>query len=242
MKKRSKTMAALGLLLALGLTLTGCANITAVMGGALGGGKIDAKAYMQGQLDEIYLGKFDPDYLEMVDTTEAAAQETYDGGMEAEVESFNYYFGVEFPAEEYTTRMVELYKQAYAKADYTVVSSAEQDDGSYSVKITVRPLDIIQLMNENYGTFSEEFEAKYADVDAAGMSDEEYATWNETVYDVDYQNGLADLFESLLPEMGYLEEKSIAVQIEKGEDDYYSLNSDDFDNLDLLIIDYSSST
>lgn len=238
MKKRSMTLAALGLLLALGLTLTGCDNISAIMGG----GKIDATAYMQGQLDEIYLGKFDPDYLKMVDATEAAAQETYDGGMEAEVEAFNYYFGVEYPTDEYKTRMLDLYKQAYSKADYTVVSSAEQDDGSYSVKITVRPLDIIQLMNANYGAFSEEFEAKYADVDVAGMSDEEYATWNETVYDIDYQNGLADLFELLLPEMGYMEEKSIAVQIEKGEDDYYSLNSDDFDNLDLLIIDYTSNT
>lgn len=236
MKKTFKTLAAVALVLSLSLSLTACDNISAIMGG----GEIDGAAYMQGQLDEIYLGKFDPDYMDMVGIDEKEAQETYESGIEAEVEAFNYKFGIEYPGEEYTARMVELYKQAYSKADYTVVSSVKQDDDSYSVKITVRPLDIIQLMNENYSAFSEEFEAQFDDVDVEAMTDEEYDTWNETVYDVAYQTGLADLFESLLPEMGYLEEKSIAVQIEKDTDDYYVLNSDDFDNLDLLIIDYNT--
>ena len=71
------------------------------------------------------------------------------------------------------------------------------------------------------------------------MSDAEFQDWYENVYDLEYQNGLADLFETLIPETGTLEEKSIAVQIEKGADGYYAINDESFSNLDALIIDYN---
>lgn len=242
MKKTCKTLAALALMLTMSLSLVACDAVSGDLGDLLGG-KIDATGYMKGQLDEIYLGVFDPDYLDMVEATEAEAQETYEGGMESEVESFNYYFGVEYPTEEHNARMVELYKQVYAKADYTVVDSAKLEDGSHTVKITVRPLDIIQLMNAAFVDFSESFEAKFADVDTDAMTEEEFNDWYENTYDLGYQNGLADLFESLIPTMGYMEEKSISVQIEKDPTDgYYALNEDDFANLDLLIIDYTDNT
>lgn len=241
MKKTGKILAAVGLVLAMSLPLTACNTLTAGLSD-LTGGTIDGKAYMQGQMDEMYLGKFDPDYLEMVSITEEEAQETYDSNAETESEAFISAYGIEYPTDEFRTRLAGLYKQIYAKADYTVVSAAEQEDGSYSVKVTVRPLDIIQLVDAAYPAFSEEFEAKYADKDTEAMTDEEYNTWNETVYDVDYQNGLADLLESLIPTMGTMEEKSIAVQIEKDPTDgYYSINDESFTNLDALIIDYTTA-
>lgn len=236
MKKRSKTLAALGLLLALGLTLTGCDNISAIMGG----GQIDGVAYMQGFLDVRYKGIFDPEYLKSVDLTEEGAREVYDENAQAETDIFISGFNVEYPTEEFKARMAELYKTIYAKSDYTVVSSAKQDDDSYSVKITVRPLDIIQLMDGKLDEFSETFEAKFADVDTDAMTEEEFEDWYENTYDFEYQNGLADLMESLIPEMGYMDEKSIAVQIEKDPDDgYYVINEESFQSLDALIIDYN---
>ena len=65
--KRMKRSIALCLVLVMALTLTAC-----------GGGVTakDATALVQGNLDEIYLGKFDPEYLKLVDITEADARET----------------------------------------------------------------------------------------------------------------------------------------------------------------------
>lgn len=41
------------------------------------------------------------------------------------------------------------------------------------------------------------------------------------------------------PSLGYLEEQSLVVQVTLGDDNYWSLNEDDFNNLDWLIIDYN---
>lgn len=203
-------------------------------------GKIDAAAYIQGQLDEMYLGKFDPDYLKMVEITEAEAKATYDNNVTIESDYFISLFEIDYPTEVLKTRLKNLYKQIYAKADYTVVSSAQQPDGSYSVKVTVRPLDIIRLFYEAAPDVVDAFNAKYDDADIEAMTDAEYDTWYETVYDPAYATVLADLLESLIPKMGYLEERSLAVLIEEDPTDgYYAITDDSLSNLDALIIDYN---
>jgi hypothetical protein len=238
MKTHRRTLAALAFALAMSLTLTACDTLNASLGDLLGN-KLDATAYIQGQLDEIYLGKFDLGYLEMVGITEHEAQAVYDDGMDVKVDTFIQAFSIEYPTDDFKARMAELYKSLYAFSDYTVISSAQQSDGSYSVKVTVRPLDTIQLMYDAFPDFREEFESKYADTDTDAMSDAEFQDWYENVYDFEYQNGLADLFETLIPKTGTLEEKSIAVQIEKGADGYYAINAESFSTLNALIIDYN---
>lgn len=237
MKKTCKTLAALGLVLAMGLSLTACDNISKVMGGL--GGDIDAVAYIQGQMDEMYLGKFDPDYLKMVEIDEAEAQETYDNNAKVESEFFMSYVEIDYPTDEFKARLAGIYKEIYKKADYTVVSSAKQDDGSYSVKVTVRPLDIMDLFMEAAPDKVDEYNAQFDDVDTDAMSDEEYNDWYENVYDAGYQTVMADMLESLIPQMGTMEEKSIAVQIEEDPDEgYLSINDESLSNLDALIIYY----
>ncbi|SBW09735.1 conserved exported hypothetical protein [uncultured Eubacteriales bacterium] len=237
MKKRRHTPAVLTLVLAMFLSLTACSTLNTSLSD-LASRRFDAAAYIQGQLDEIYLGKFDPDYLEMVGITESEARQVYEDGMDVEVEAFIQTFAIEFPTDDFKERMALLYRSLYAYSDYTVVSAARQDDGSYSVKVSVRPLDTIQLLYDAFPDFQEEFQAKYSDVDTDAMSDEEFNDWYENIYDLDYQNSLADLFEETIPKTGTLEEKSIAVQIEKDDEDYYVMNDESFSNLDALIIDY----
>lgn len=234
MKKRTRLLPAL----LLALALTGCSTLGTSLGD-LAGGKIDGVAYIQGQLDTTYLGKFDSSYLEMVDMTEEEAREGYDAGVDAEVDVFISMTNIEYPTDEIRARLADIYKRIYANSDYTVVSSAKQDDGSYSVKVTVRPLDTIQLFYEAAPQTQESFEAKHASTDVESMTEEEFDDWYQNVYDLDYQNTMADLLESLVDQTGTLPEKSIAVQIEKDTDGYYSINDESMINLDALIIDYN---
>lgn len=238
MNKRRHTLAVLTLVLAMFLSLTACSTLNTSLSD-LTSRRFDAAAYIHGQMDEIYLGKFDPDYLDLVGITESEARQVYEDGMAVEVDTFIKTFTIDYPTDAFKERMTLLYQDLYAYSDYTVVSAARQDDGSYSVKVTVRPLDAIQLMYDAFPGFQEEFQAKYTDVDTDAMSDEEYNDWFENVYDLDYQNSLADLFEEMIPKTGTLEEKSIAVQIEKDDDGYYVINDESFSNLDTLIIDYA---
>ena len=66
------------------------------------------------------------------------------------------------------------------------------------------------------------------------MSDAEYE-----VMDQEYAQMILDLYESVMPEIGNEEAQSLSVQIEKGEDGYYSLTDDDFNRIDSLIINYN---
>ncbi len=237
MRQHRRTLAVLAAALVMSLTLTACNTLNTRLSDLVRD-KFDAAAYMRGQMDGFYLGKFDPTYLETVGSTEQEAWVSYDEVINMRVGTFIHVFSVDYPTDDFKARIAGLYKDLYAFSDYTVVSSAQQDDGSFSVKLSVRPLDTIQLMYDAYPAFQKEFEARYADVDTDAMSDTEYQEWYEKVYDLDYQNALADLLAQIVPKTGTLDEQTIAVQIEKDADGYYAISDESFSSLDALIVDY----
>ena len=228
--KKLRKPALLTLALSLVLCLTGC--------GLFGGGVTEETAvdYVKAQMDVIYKGEYQG-YLDLVaDSTQEECQEAYDSKMTSEAEYLMGLLAIEYPTEELTARFADLYRQIFDKADYTVQEASRMEDGSYSVKVVVKPIDIIDQLNEAWDDFSEDFEARYADVDVESMTDDEYADWYVNTYDADYGQSLADLLESLIPSLGYMEETSILVQVQPDEDGYYYLSEDDFSNVDGLVV------
>ncbi len=222
--KRMKRSIALCLVLVMALTLTAC-----------GGGVTakDATALVQGNLDEIYLGKFDPEYLELVDITEADARETYEEGLEVEAEVFAYYFDISNMTDEIKAEIIDLYKEIYAWSKYTVGEASKLDESTYAVKVVVSPLDIFVLVDEAFDEAMEPFYTKYANVDISAMSDDEY-----NAYDKEWADAVIALCREKLPEMGYLEDRSLVIQVTLDEDDYWVMSGDDFNSLDEIIIEY----
>lgn len=222
--KHMKRSIALCLVLVMALTLTAC-----------GGGVTakDATALVQGNLDEIYLGKFDPEYLELVDITEADARETYEEGLEVEAEVFAYYFDISNMTDEIKAEIIDLYKEIYAWSKYTVGEASKLDESTYAVKVVVSPLDIFVLVDEAFDEAMEPFYTKYANVDISAMSDDEY-----NAYDKEWADAVIALCREKLPEMGYLEDRSLVIQVTLDEDDYWVMSGDDFNSLDEIIIEY----
>lgn len=222
--KRMKRSIALCLVLVMALTLTAC-----------GGGVTakDATALVQGNLDEIYLGKFDPEYLKLVDITEADARETYEEGLEVEAEVFAYYFDISNMTDEIKAEIIDLYKEIYAWSKYTVGEASKLDESTYAVKVVVSPLDIFVLVDEAFDEAMEPFYTKYANVDISAMSDDEY-----NAYDKEWADAVIALCREKLPEMGYLEDRSLVIQVTLDEDDYWVMSGDDFNSLDEIIIEY----
>lgn len=225
MSKTMKRGVALCLALVMVFALTAC-----------GGGGVtasDATKLVQGNLDEIYLGKFDADYMKLVDITEEDAQQTYQEGLEVEAEMFAYYFDIENMTDEIQAEIIELYKEIYAQSKYTVGDASKLDDSTYAVKVVVSPLDIFNLVDEVFDEALEPFYNKYAAVDISAMSDDEYAA-----YDKEWAETIISLCREKLPEMGYLEDRSLVIQVQLDEDDYWVMSGDDFNSLDEIIINY----
>lgn len=243
MKTKLRRIPALVLCGAMLLSLCAC-------GGGKGKGLTtkDATTCVQVELDATYKGKFDGfvDFYSNVTTQDARDQ--YNAQVEYEAEAFLSGMGVPSPEDENISlepsemqakRARDLYKDIYAKADYSIVSSSKQDDGTFAVKVNIKPLDIFSLVNENYEAGFEDFWAKFDAVDTESMSDEEFETWYVNVYAPEYYDTLLDLLESQIPNVGYKDEKSIVIQVQQSEDGGLFISGEDFGNLDWLIIDYT---
>lgn len=225
---------ALSLLLLLGLTA--CDSSISTM---------DAAQCVQVELDATYKGQFDEfvDFYNNVTREDARTQ--YQSNTSGEAYNVMMALGLEDfegetvePSELQLHRATELYEDIYAKSDYTVVSSSKQSDGTFAVKVTVRPMDIFQLFSENIDEGFADFYAKYDAVDTDSMTDEEFQTWYLDAFVPDYYDTLLDVLEAQLPDIGYLDEKSIVVQVIVDDAGLY-ITQEDWYNLDALIIDYT---
>lgn len=215
--------------------LCGCSSLSL----NLGNESDRMKNYVQGYLDLTYKGQFNDDYLQELDLTEEEAQERYEQGIQVEVEFFQNAIGIfDYPTEEITQKLTEMYKEIYSHSDYTVVSSNKMDSGNYVVEVTVRPIDI--MTNFTSDDFQAIFEEVLADMGITtqeqleAMSEEDYQK-----ADVAYAEKVLALVESQMANVGNGEEESFTVQIED-DGDMWTPSQDDFDAIDLAMIDYSN--
>ena len=222
---------------------------------ACGGGMSDqtAMTYIQGTLDQNYLGKADDDFMSIVDTDAEEVAETYEGSLETEALLFLGSF-VESTLDQETTdrltaELVEMYREIYAHSKYTVDSASQMDENTYSVKVTVEPINIFhQVADAMAGGAVDELNDQVADAMAGGAVDELNAKYPDEFeseeqyaqYEVEWVELFIDLTYEKLPGLGYLEPASTLVQVTWDEtDELWDIPDEDFWSLDALIIDYN---
>ena len=227
MEKLTRRFGALALALSLWLTLAAC-------GAHSGLSKRDAKTYVDGLLRETYLGEFDADYLQMVGSDEDEAQKTYDSGLDTEAKFFMGLYQIEYPTEEIRQEVRAMYAEIYRHAKFEVVSAAGQDDGSFSVKVSVEPIDIVRLVDAAWAETVQPFYEEYPREEQNAMGEEDYRAM-----DAQWARLVLDLYQKKLPEMGNLAAQTLTVQLEQDRDGNYAITSEDLGRLDETIIDYS---
>ena len=226
--KNWKRTAALVLALALSCILAAC-------GSRSGLSKFDAETYVDGLLKEMYLGQFEESYMELVGTDKHAAEDNYENTLELEASYFvNYCYSIRYPTEEYMDKLKDLYAEIYSNTKYEIVSVAEQDDGSFAVKLSVEPINIFQLVDADWNEDMKEWYEKYPSSVLNALTNEEYQAADE-----EYAGMVLDLFWEKMADIGNESARTITVQLEKDADGYYVINSDDLSRLDELIINYS---
>lgn len=239
MKNIGKRIAALVLILCAVLTLSACGILELALNREF------VTDLVQGNIDAVYQGKYDPEYLKMVDITEEEAEQEYLAGLEIEAEFFANYWGIVEAAygesyndlnESLKNDIIELYNEIYSHSKYEVQDAVRQSDGSYTVKVLVEPIDIMEqaldLYNGDEYAPLNDFWAKYENTDFNAMSDEDYIA-----YIHEYGEIIVQMVRGLLPDLGYKEQKSLVIQVEE-VDGSFGVNQDDFMNFDSYVIYY----
>ncbi len=229
MKTKLKKIAAIAAIMAVVVALSACS-----FGGA--SEKMTASSIaelVQGNLDEIYMGEVDDDYLEMVDITREEAEEVYITGLESEAERFASYFAIEYMTDDIREQIVDLLKEIYSHASYTVEEATKLDDTTYAVQVLLEPLDIFQLASDSADEALQPLYEKYAGTDVAAMSEEEYQA-----YDAEWAQVMIDLCWDKLPDVGYMDQKSIVIQVIQDDDGLWTISQDDFYTFDEQVLYY----
>ncbi|MBO4234816.1 MAG: hypothetical protein J5928_00020 [Firmicutes bacterium] len=208
------------------------------------------QSLVQGNMDAIYLGNASDEYIDIIGSTAETQRQNYIEGLNTEAEFFCYYFGIidssydesyDDIKDETKDKIVAMYKQVYDKSKYSTKESVKQSDGSYTVQVTIEPIDIMEqaidkLLSGTYQPY-EDFWTKYEDINTEAMSDEEFNEFYEKYTD-EYANVIIDCILGLLPELGYKDAKTLSVQVQADSDDIYSINDDDWNKIDDYIIYY----
>ena len=105
----------------------------------------DAKAYVEASLDAAYKGEFDA-FVEITDSTPEGAAAMYEENIEHIMEAAGF-ADLEI-SEELTNNYKQLFLDLIRQADYTVGEAVKNEDDSFAVEITVKPMTILVGIEE----------------------------------------------------------------------------------------------
>lgn len=190
------------------------------------GGGFDASGYVRGVLNNIYLGD-SAEYTKMVDITEEEAAEEYEQGIEVEADFFLQYYGIGEVSDDVYQQIVDMYKTIYQQSKFEVQEAIKNGD-DYNVEVLISPIDVIVNSEEDISAAVDEFVAA---ADPADYPDD--LSINDALARI-----VVDVINGNMPELGWQDQKSIIVKVEKDDAGYYGLSSDAISQLDQDMIAY----
>lgn len=212
-------------LLALALSAVLCLGVLSGCGSSF-----SATELVKGNLDLIYLNQYTDTYLKSVDLTKEEANQQYADGIAVEVDYFCNYFSIVLDSCDDTIepQITELYHQIYEHSKYEVGGESKNGD-TYLVELTVYPIDIMQkVMEEDTDAINTTWQERNA---AGGLDTEE-------AYETAWAQIIIDTVSARVDSIDYLDPQTISVQVTKGDDGLYAIDSNDFSRIDGLIISY----
>lgn len=102
---------------------------------------------VQGNLDAVYAGTWSEEYLALTGLTAEDCQAAYENNLEAEARHFLAYYGYsdEGLEDDVFQDIIELYRDLYRHAAYTVGPAARLDEETQAVKVQITPLNLFAL-------------------------------------------------------------------------------------------------
>ena len=190
----------------------------------------DAQTLVKATIDSITTGEYDADF-EFYDMTREEAMNDHKDIVKSSVDQSQKQNRF---TDALRDRTEEMWNEAWSKTNYTVGKATEQDDGSYSVRVTVKPLDLYAGMDGMYyKRLEEKLEAENPEIYEEDADDSLYfdATWNVE---------LDQIIDTNLKNPVYRMEEYCTVKVSKNDDGYYEANPDDITAIVDKLVYYDS--
>ncbi len=193
-------------------------------------------ALVKGNLDEIYRGKANSDYLKLTGSTAKDVTASYERGLDQEVVFFCGYFSITAPSDRITREIKDLYREVYASTSYSVGKAVRVDDTTYTVEVIVQPLDIMQSAIDNHDSALASFYRKYDGVSREDLEGDELSAFEE-----DWAEAVIAMVRGRLTHITYRDAQTVNVRVTKQEDGSWQMNEDDLQTIDKLVLLYPAS-
>ena len=217
-KNRHGIQKLLGLLLVfiLTLSLSGCGVTKSA----------HYQTYVKSILTANYLGVFG-DYVSATGANEEDAEALYLQNVTRLANNLSQYYKLDISSDPaLAPAMVDLSKQIYSKAKFEV-GKAYKDNNIDYVDVTIYPIDIINQTNDDVVAYIEKFNT--------AVENGEYDSYTKEEYEYEYATGIIGILAYAVNEVSYAEPQTVTVRIILADDSYY-IGSEDFQKLDLAIL------
>lgn len=186
-------------------------------------GKFDAGGYTQSILDVTYKNLTEQ-YIEITGSTKDAANQIFTKNLDITMEEFE---SLNLP-DDLENKYRQLFEDLIKNVRYMVGEAKEDDNGNFTVDVTIEPLTIFDDTYESFQNQAKEYATQVSNDVMNGA---------EMPSDEDMQNHIYELYYNILNgelEKGvkYGEAEVVTVHVNKGKGDIYEIPGEDMTVLD----------
>ncbi len=169
------------------------------------------------------------DYMTLTGVSQKDAEAVYVANMDYQAHNLMNYYGVkEVDDGTILSEFYYLAQSIFSNAKYEVTDvKHDKDSDSYTLELTVYPLDTLETTYDQIVSYIESFNAR--------VDEGDYNNTTEVDYETEFAEGIIDILKSTVDNPGYMDPVVLDIPIQPS-DDYYYISDEDFLNIDKAML------
>ncbi len=169
------------------------------------------------------------DYMTLTGVSQKDAEAVYVANMDYQAHNLMNYYGVkEVDDGTILSEFYYLAQSIFSNAKYEVTDvKHDKDSDSYTLELTVYPLDTLETTYDQIVSYIEGFNAR--------VDEGDYNNTTEVDYETEFAEGIIKILKSTVDNPGYMDPVVLDIPIQPS-DDYYYISDEDFLNIDKVML------
>lgn len=169
------------------------------------------------------------DYMTLTGVSQKDAEAVYVANMDYQAHNLMNYYGIkEVDDGTILSEFYYLAQSIFSNAKYEVTDvKHDKDSDSYTLELTVYPLDTLETTYDQVVSYIEGFNAR--------VDEGDYNNTTEVDYETEFAEGIIKILKSTVDNPGYMDPVVLDIPIQPS-DDYYYISDEDFLNIDKVML------